>query len=49
MKPKIKDGMIVYPFSVSLNPFDGIMDDPDNHIQRYLSELKIIRKLLNPL
>jgi glucose-6-phosphate isomerase len=40
MKPKIKDGMIVYPFSVSWDPLDGIMDDPDNHIRRYLSGLK---------
>lgn len=40
MKPKIKDGMIVYPFSVGWDPLDGIMDDPDNHIKRYLSELK---------
>jgi len=39
MKVKIKDNTVVYPFSVSWNPKDGIMDDPDHHIQRRLSEL----------
>jgi glucose-6-phosphate isomerase len=40
MKPKIKDNTIVHPFSVGWDPRDGIMDDPDNHIERYLSKVK---------
>jgi len=39
MEPKVENGRIVYPFSVWWNPTDGIMDDPDNHIERYLSKL----------
>lgn len=31
--------MIVKPFSVCWDPEDGIMDAPDNHIERYLSTL----------
>ena len=40
MKPKIENSTIVYPFSVGWDPRDGIMDDPDNHIERYLSKVK---------
>ncbi len=39
MKPQVKDNMIVKPFSVGWDQKDAIMDDPDNHIQRYLSRL----------
>lgn len=39
MKLKIKNNMVVYPFSVGWDPKDGIMDDPDNHIERYLSKI----------
>jgi len=39
MKPVIKDNMVVKPFSVGWDPKDGIMDDPDNHIERFLSAL----------
>jgi glucose-6-phosphate isomerase len=35
----VKDGRVASPFSVGWNPADGIMDDPDNHIERYLSKL----------
>jgi glucose-6-phosphate isomerase len=40
MKPEVKDNVIVKPFSVGWDPKDGIMDDPDNHIERYLSKVK---------
>jgi glucose-6-phosphate isomerase len=40
MKPVIKDNVIVKPFAVEWNPKDGIMDDPDNHIERFLSKVK---------
>jgi glucose-6-phosphate isomerase len=39
LEPKAENGKIVYPFSVWWDPKDGIMDDPDNHIERYLSKL----------
>jgi glucose-6-phosphate isomerase len=39
MKPVIEDNMVVKPFTVGWNPNDGIMDDPDNHVERYLSKL----------
>ena len=39
MEPKVVDGRVAYPFSVGWDPKDGIMDDPDNHIERYLSKL----------
>jgi len=40
MKPKVEKNTIVEPFSVGWDPKDGIMDDPDNHIERYLSKIK---------
>ena len=40
MKPKVENNTIVQPFSVGWDPKDGIMDDPDNHIERYLSKIK---------
>jgi glucose-6-phosphate isomerase len=40
MKPKVENDTIVQPFSVGWDPKDGIMDDPDNHIERYLSKIK---------
>jgi glucose-6-phosphate isomerase len=40
MKPEVRDNVIVKPFSVGWDPNDGIMDDPDNHIERYLSKIK---------
>jgi glucose-6-phosphate isomerase len=39
MKVEVKDGRVARPFSVWWDPKDGIMDDPDNHVQRYLSRL----------
>ena len=39
MKPVVSDNMVARPFSVGWDPRDGIMDDPDNHIQRYLGGL----------
>jgi glucose-6-phosphate isomerase len=39
MKVRIENKTVVYPFSVGWNPRDGIMDNPDNHIERYLSKL----------
>jgi glucose-6-phosphate isomerase len=39
MKVEVKNGRVAKPFSVSWDPDDGIMDDPDNHVQRYLSKL----------
>jgi glucose-6-phosphate isomerase len=40
MKPKVENNIIVRPFSVGWDPNDGIMDDPDNHIERFLSRIK---------
>ncbi len=40
MKPKVENNIIVSPFSVGWDPRDGIMDDPDNHIERFLSRIK---------
>jgi len=40
MKPKVENNVIVSPFSVGWDPRDGIMDDPDNHIERFLSKIK---------
>jgi len=40
MKPKVENNTIVQPFSVGWDPKDGIMDDPDNHVERYLSKIK---------
>ena len=40
MKPKVEHNTIVQPFSVGWDPNDGIMDDPDNHIERFLSKIK---------
>jgi glucose-6-phosphate isomerase len=40
MKPEVKDNVIVKPFNVGWDPNDGIMDDPDNHIERFLSKTK---------
>ena len=40
MKPKVENNVIVRPFSVGWDPRDGIMDDPDNHIERFLSKIK---------
>jgi glucose-6-phosphate isomerase len=40
MKPKVENNTIVQPFSVGWDPNDGIMDDPDNHIERFLSKIK---------
>ena len=40
MKPKVENNTIVKPFSVGWDPKDGIMDDPDNHVERYLSKIK---------
>jgi len=40
MKPKVENNTIVQPFSVGWDPKDGIMDDPDNHIERFLSKTK---------
>jgi glucose-6-phosphate isomerase len=39
MEPKVVDGRIACPFSVGWDPQDGIMDDPDNHIERFLSKV----------
>ena len=39
MKLQIENDTIVKPFAVFWDPEDGIMDDPDNHIERYLSKL----------
>jgi glucose-6-phosphate isomerase len=40
MKPKVENNTIVYPFSVEWDPHDGIMDDPDNHVERDLSKVR---------
>ena len=40
MKPKVENNTIVKPFTVGWDPKDGIMDDPDNHIERFLSKIK---------
>lgn len=37
MEPEIE--MILHPFSVHLDPISGIVDNPDNHIKRYLSKI----------
>lgn len=39
MKPVISNNMVVKPFSVGWDPKDAIMDDADNHIERYLNKL----------
>jgi glucose-6-phosphate isomerase len=39
MKPEVSNNMVIKPFSVSWDPKDAIMDDPDNHVQRYLSKV----------
>jgi glucose-6-phosphate isomerase len=39
MKVEIENGRVARPFTASWDPRDGIMDDPDNHIRRYLSKL----------
>lgn len=39
MKVEVKNGRVAKPFAVSWDPGNGIMDDPDNHVQRYLSKL----------
>jgi glucose-6-phosphate isomerase len=39
VKIQIADGRVAKPFTVGWDPRDGIMDDPDNHIQRFLSKL----------
>lgn len=39
MKPVVENDMVVKPFSVGWNPENGIMDNPDNHIERYLKGL----------
>ena len=39
MKLRIENNTVAKPFSVGWDPKDGIMDDPDNHIERYLSKL----------
>jgi glucose-6-phosphate isomerase len=39
MKIQLEQGRVARPFTVGWDPRDGIMDDPDNHIQRYLSKL----------
>ena len=39
MKPAVEGNMVVKPFSVGWDPKVAIMDDPDNHIQRYLKGL----------
>jgi len=39
MKPKIENNTIIRPFSVWWDQKDGIMDDPDHHIERRLSKL----------
>ena len=39
MKPEIENNTILKPFSVEWAQTDGIMDDPDNHVERYLSKL----------
>jgi glucose-6-phosphate isomerase len=39
MDVQIKNGRVARPFAVSWDPRDGIMDDPDNHIERYLRTL----------
>ncbi|UCB45674.1 MAG: glucose-6-phosphate isomerase [Spirochaetota bacterium] len=39
MKPVVEDKMVVEPFSVGWDPKDGVMDNPDNHIERYLKNL----------
>jgi glucose-6-phosphate isomerase len=39
MNPVIENNTIIKPFSVGWVQTDGIMDDPDNHVERYLSKL----------
>jgi glucose-6-phosphate isomerase len=39
MRPVVEKNMVIKPFTVGWDPKDGIMDDPDNHIERYLSKL----------
>jgi glucose-6-phosphate isomerase len=39
MEPKVVNGRVAYPFSVGWDPQNGIMDDPDNHIERFLSKV----------
>jgi glucose-6-phosphate isomerase len=39
MKPVVSGNMVKKPFSVGWDPHDAVMDDPDNHIERYLSGL----------
>ena len=39
MKPRIENNTVAYPFSTWWDPKDGIMDDPDHHIERRLSTL----------
>jgi len=36
---ELETEMILHPFSVHLDPVSGIMDDADNHIERYLSKV----------
>jgi glucose-6-phosphate isomerase len=39
MKPAVEGNMVIRPFSVGWDPKDARMDDPDNHIQRFLSKV----------
>lgn len=39
MKVAVENGRVARPFAVAWDPRDGIMDDPDNHVQRRLSRL----------
>ncbi len=39
MNLEIENNTIQKPFSVGWAQTDGIMDDPDNHVERYLSKL----------
>lgn len=39
MNIRIENGRVAKPFSVGWDPRDGVMDDPNNHKQRYLSKL----------
>jgi glucose-6-phosphate isomerase len=39
MKIEVAGGRVARPFTVGWDPRDGIMDHPDNHVQRYLSRL----------
>jgi glucose-6-phosphate isomerase len=39
VKIQIAEGRVAKPFTVGWDPRDGVMDDPDNHIQRFLSRL----------